>query len=370
MVVLYHYFQDILGFGPARALILHSYIAVDLFFVLSGYVMAMTYAPAFAGEFSGAAYVSFLGKRLGRVYPLFFVMTAVTGALLYARAIEGDPPSFAEASSNVLMVQAWGFSDSIDGPAWSISTEFAAYLIFPSLVALIIGGRRYRCWLAIGAALATLFALSRLNPIALDQVTSAGAVHRNGPLDVFGIGTLFPLLRCFSGFVLGLAAFRLSKERAFRQVFDWRHTGDIAALIVVGLWAAPGTDVALVLAFVPLVGALASGQSWAARALGSGVAFWLGEVSYSVYLVHLPIKMLIRNPLIAMLGAHHIPHAYTVAGVVPLVFTLALSAFTFYWIEKPARDFSRRLMRTRAPSTAPRSAGQREVGQPGNMEGD
>jgi peptidoglycan/LPS O-acetylase OafA/YrhL len=361
MVVFYHYFQDSLGFGPAHALIAHSYIAVDLFFVLSGFVMALTYAPSFSHEFSGAAYASFLGKRLGRVYPLYFVMAVITAALLYANAMEGGPPSFAELSSNLLMVQAWGFADSIDDPTWSISTEFAAYLAFPALVALILVGRRYRCWLAIGAALATLLALTRLNPIVLDRA-GVELYTRGGPLEISEARTIFPLLRCFAGFVLGLAAFRLSKERAFRQVFDWRHTGDVAAVIVVCLWAVQGSDVALELAFVPLVMALASGQSWTARAMGGGVVFWLGEISYSIYLVHRPVANLIRHPLMAIMDAHHIQHAYTIAGVVPLVFTIPLSALTFYWIEKPARDLSRRVMRRRAPSIvadppAPQSAG-------------
>jgi peptidoglycan/LPS O-acetylase OafA/YrhL len=347
MVVFYHYFQDSSGFGPAHALIVHSYMAVDLFFVLSGFVMALTYALSFSHEFSGAAYASFLGKRLGRVYPLYFVVTATVAALLYAHSIAGGPPSFGEVLSNVLMVQAWGFADSIGGPTWSISTEFAAYLAFPILVTLVLLGRRYRCWLAIAAALVTLSTLSGLNPVVLNQV-SDGLASRSGPLDIFGTGTLYPLLRCFAGFVLGLAAFRLSKECVLQQIFDWRHTGDVAALIVVGLWGVRGTDVALEIAFVPLVMALASGRSWAARAMGAGVVFWLGEVSYSIYLVHRPVESLIRNPLVAMLNAHHIPHAYTVAGFVPLVLTIALSALTFYCIEKPARDVSRQLMRSKA----------------------
>jgi peptidoglycan/LPS O-acetylase OafA/YrhL len=349
MVVIYHYFEPSMGLGSVHALIAHGYIAVDLFFILSGYVLAMTYASSFSGEFSVATYVSFLGKRLGRIYPLFFVMTVITAALLYVNAIVDRPqPSFVEISTNLFMFQAWGFANSIDDPTWSISTEFAAYLAFPALVTLILIGRRYRCWLAIAAALATLFALTRLNPVLYP---------RGGPLEISQGQTIFPLLRCFAGFVLGIAAFRLSKERAFRQIFDWRHTGDAVAVIVVCLWTIPGTDVALELAFVPLVVALASGQSWTARAMGNGVVCWLGEISYSIYLMHRPVANLIRHPLMSIMETHHIPHAFTIAGAVPLILIIPLSALSFYWIEKPARDLSRRLMRKRASIPAPQSAG-------------
>lgn len=80
--------------------------------------------------------------------------------------------------------------------------------------------------------------------------------------------------------------------------------------------------------------------------------FWLGEISYSIYLVHRPIESITRNPLVAILEKHHVPHAYTISGLLPLVLTLLVSAATFYGIEKPARNWSRRFMGSKSPPIA------------------
>ncbi len=349
MVVFYHYFQDSSGLGPVHALIRHSYISVDLFFVLSGFVMALTYAPSFASGFSAAAYMRFLGKRLGRVYPLYAVVTAFVAACLAAGAIAGPEPSGGTFVSNILMVQAWGFGDSIGGPTWSISTEFAAYLVFPVLVWLVLCGTSSRCLLAMVVSTGALILLASTDAATLNQVTD-GVASRSGPLDIFGAGTPAPLVRCLAGFVLGLAAFRLARLYAIRLGFDRSHVADAAALIVLLLWAGRGTDVTLELAFVALVIALATGDSWVGSFLSRRWVVWLGEISYSIYLVHWPVGALVRNRLMSALDAHHVSHAYTLSGLLPMALTFAVSAATFYGLEKPARDWTRRLMGGKARS--------------------
>lgn len=68
-------------------LIGHGYFWFDLFFVLSGYVMAMTYADMFAAIASWAAYRDFQCKQVARVYPLYFAITMVLS--LYSLLIYG-----------------------------------------------------------------------------------------------------------------------------------------------------------------------------------------------------------------------------------------------------------------------------------------
>jgi len=352
MVVFYHYFQDSEGFGPAHPFIVHSYIAVDLFFVLSGFVMALTYRRSFRGGFQTQSYFSFLGKRLGRVYPLYLVVTLVVAALLYAHAIDGAAPSFPMLICNILMIQAWGLGDSIGGPTWSISTELAAYLLFPLLVSLVFTGSNRKLLLVIVAAAAAIAGLSALGAPALHQVL-AGVPSRSGPLDIFGTGTIYPVARCLAGFILGLSAFRLIDEPHVAKFLSRSHVADVAGLVVVALWSIHGSDVLLELAFLPLVMSLAAGRSWVGVFLASSLVFWLGEVSYSIYLVHRPIEALMRNPLIRVLNAHHVRHAFTLAGFAPLALVMVVSALTFYGIEKPARNLSRRLMGARTiPITA------------------
>jgi len=95
---------------------------------LSGYVMALTYAKLFAPAFDRHAVIDFLGRRIGRVYPAYITVTVVVALDRMASTPWHGAESTMALISNALMVQSWGFSYSIVGPSWSVSTEFAAYL--------------------------------------------------------------------------------------------------------------------------------------------------------------------------------------------------------------------------------------------------
>jgi peptidoglycan/LPS O-acetylase OafA/YrhL len=335
------------GLRLAESVVAHGYLAVDLFFVLSGFVMALTYGGVFRAGLSGRAYLDFLGKRLGRIYPLYIVLTLAVAALRYARIDLSEPPSPVGLASNVLLVQAWGIADSIDVPAWSISTEFAAYLLFPLLVGLVLFGRWAVCGGAVLAAAMTLVLVATRTAVELHQVVG-GTVFRGGPLDASRFATLYPLLRCFAGFTLGLFAFRLTQVRAVRRILGWRFAGDAGGLALLGLVAVPGSDVVLVLLCAPVVAALATGRSYAARSLSGSVAHWLGKVSYSIYLVHYPTEELLHLPLRAALDARGVPHAVALSGLLILALVLALSAVTYHAVERPGRDWVRRLLGKRS----------------------
>ena len=343
LVVLYHYFQDSPGFGLAFRVIKHGYIGVDLFFILSGFVMALTYGHFFKLRFSVKTYLAFLCKRLGRVYPLYFCVTAAVAACVSLQIMTGDGLSAPTLASNFALVQAWGLAPSIGGPTWSISTEFAAYLAFPALVAVVLVGRAYAAILAAITALLILLVLTQLDTANLNQVYD-GIPSRSGPLDIAGTYTVFPLLRCLAGFVLGLVAFRVFRDHAGLRIITARRSGDLAAFIVLLLLLFRSSDIGLEVAFMGLVITLASSRSWVAAAMENKCVFWLGEISYSIYLVHKPVESLLRNPLIAVLNRYHVPHSYTLAALPPLLLVIPISALTFYGIEKPARDWSRRLM--------------------------
>ena len=83
--------------------------------------------------------------------------------------------------------------------------------------------------------------------------------------------------------------------------------------------------------------------------LGGGMVYWLGVVSYSIYLTHGLVLSLVSKRLQDALGQLHVPHAFTLARTLTLVLTLAISAATFYMIERPGRNWSRRLLGGRRP---------------------
>ena len=345
LVVAYHYTAGGAGLGPLAPFASRGYQAVDLFFVLSGYVMALTYgrrARTGVGV-GGSAYLVFLGRRIGRVYPLYLVVTLVCLAL----AAPGW--SWAVVLANLGMVQAWGLADSIGGPTWSISTEFAAYVAFPVL--LMMTARWATALVAAMACVALLAFVAGQDAAALHQV-SAGEVSRQGPLDVFGAATAFPLLRCIAGFTLGLAAFRLAQVPGLARWSAVPAAGDILALLVAVLMFWPGTDVLLVAAFALLVAFLAAGRSHAARLLGRPVVHWLGMISYSMYLVHRPVESLVRPALTASLEALRAPHVFSATAALTVAPMLLTSALTYYVVEQPFRTWSHRLLGFRRADAA------------------
>ena len=134
-VVAFHYLGGLSFSNPMTTLFAHGYLAVDLFLILSGFVMALNYAAAFTADFSFSTYLRFLWRRIARIYPLYIVMTLVSSLFFYFGIYKLAP--FEKSLTTVVvlnagMVQSWGLSSSLDAPAWSITAEWAAYLLFPA----------------------------------------------------------------------------------------------------------------------------------------------------------------------------------------------------------------------------------------------
>jgi peptidoglycan/LPS O-acetylase OafA/YrhL len=127
-VMIFHFVPLVSFSGLEMTFIGHGYLAVDLFFVLSGFVMALNYGRMFEARWTARTYMTFLGRRIARVYPLYLVATVCGCGLVSTGYLEGfdTTPIVKTFVFNVLMVQSWGFAGSFDAPAWSISAEFAA----------------------------------------------------------------------------------------------------------------------------------------------------------------------------------------------------------------------------------------------------
>lgn len=140
-VVLYHIRASTPWLPDGVMALAHKgYLAVDFFFLLSGFVIWLSAREDFAAR-GLAATGAFLRRRMARIYPLYAVMLALTilfAALVHTTGRDMDNYPWAELPLHILMLQNWGFTDALswNHPAWSISTELAAYLLFP-LIALL-----------------------------------------------------------------------------------------------------------------------------------------------------------------------------------------------------------------------------------------
>ncbi len=352
MVAIYHINPELIarsGVG-VRVLVGKGYLWVDLFFVLSGFVLAMNYGHLFAGGWSAAEWRAFLIRRIARVYPLYclVVLAGFAGWLAathasHAASLLPKPPlnhPMLDAAVNMLMIQSWGIGPSIDGTAWSLSTEWAAYLLFPFLVAATLFSQPR---VAAGAG-----AIAAASAIATVAMTSGDGAYHSGPLDAYDGATLEPILRCLAGFILGLLMFRLAQsERVLERAARETVVGAVVLLLVIG-FAIGAHDLLIYPLFAILVLGLYGNRGWCGRMFGCRALYWLGTVSYSLYLLH-PFLILPRRGMEAALQAWSPgPWAYWVTSLAIYVVLFAASDLSYRLIEQPGRRWVGRFAPVRA----------------------
>ena len=337
LVVLYHVRLSLVALLPAPviAALGKGYLAVDVFFVLSGFVIWLNYADL-VGAGGRAATGRYLWRRLARVWPLHAALLCVYVAVALALGASGRDTSaypFTELPLHLLLIQNWGLTSALtwNDPAWSISTEFAAYLLFPLLALSAVRAPRMGPGMVLGLA-GVLCALIWLY-FALNGHTSLGA-----DISRFGLG------RCLGEFALGCTACALWR-RGVGTAPGWAGCaiGWLAGGLILG-W--PETAIVPLATFAAIL-ALAFADGAVARRLGSGAFLWLGEISYSTYLSHSLLFLLFK---LAFVGSDLQIGWTGLAAYLALV--LAMSAALYRWVERPAQRSLNRLVparRTAAP---------------------
>ena len=299
----------------AAAIVRGGYLAVETFFVLSGFVLARTYAAA---NWTGKQLVRYGIGRLARVYPVYCLSLAVVAPFILADRTPGKGPLVA---IHGLLLQGWMGSLPVNWntPAWSLSCEAFFYLAFP-LAALAM---RHGGWARVISAAALACCLTRV-------LWAAGVSD--------GIK---PLIH-FSDFLMGIAAawaYDLLLARKRRPAGVWLY---LPAVVLAGCLIAypqllPGW-VDLNTALRPLNAALlvglALGGGVAARVLASRVAVYLGKASYAMYILHVPLLWWYARWW----------RGFSAAGYIGAV--IAISAAVYHFIEEPAS----RYLRARAES--------------------
>lgn len=318
---------------------------VDLFFVLSGFVMMHAWGARLTG-FETAK--EFMTRRFWRLWPLHFSMLLMLLALELAKAgatsvialpLDGAPfsdnRSWATLLSNIAMTQALNLhgTTSWNGAAWSISVEFWTYLVF---AAVLLGVKRHR---------ALAFLLVSAGALALLAVHSKNYLFATHD---------FGFLRALYGFFLGAAVHRL--VTAERVTLHGGTRIEIAAIIAMAgflvLTGMNATSYFAPLIFAGLILVFSQHAGFASRILESGPVQALGRWSYSIYLVHAVLFYIIGLALQVGIKVAKLPLIVTGVGgerlfstgifaldaaviVGMLALSVFLSAFTYRLIEKP-----------------------------------
>ncbi len=284
-VVLYHYSVQCFPSldATSHTWIIHKgYLAVDMFFMLSGFVMTHVYHRSFAESIT-RHYRSFLVARVARLYPLhvlmlfMFVTTAFATQLITGTAkgsLHGipwqGPESVSALIANIFMLQGLDASKlSWNYPAWSISVEFMAYLAFPFALPCIWRASKVTKFAAALALFASLALFAYLKRNDFDQW--------DGPI---------VLLRCFPEFLAGTllyCAFQGGARTSWlsREIAAF---GVVAVTVLCLHFDAP--DLLIVCLFAALIIVAVLNDGLFARIANIAPLIWLGEVSYSLYLIH------------------------------------------------------------------------------------
>ena len=334
-VVFYTFWPNLnVGFLPNLAA--KGYLGVELFFVLSGFILSHVYLHAFAEK--RFSYRGFLWARIARVYPLHVftllgVMALGLAAVAVGMSIDDSVLSWKTLPAHLLMVHAWGFAGEAgwNHPSWSISAEWFAYLAFP-LFALAAWPLRRRPWVAAAGAAVFLMGLyaafERFAGFPLTEATFRWGALRIVP--------------CFAyGCALYLVYRRAPLPRAELLAL-------LAALVMVASASVMAWDAITVLAAGLLILALASIPAGKAGWLGSKPAVYLGEISYSVYMVCAPWQILAVNLAARATGAEDKRlHVLVWMGII--LGLIAAAATTYHLVERPARKALRGMAERRRP---------------------
>jgi len=330
-VVLYTYIKE-LNLPVHFGLIDHGYLGVDLFFVLSGFILSYVYLEGFGtGRFN---YGTFITHRLARIYPLHIATLAFTLMLVGVAALRGvqldaNAGNLAALPAHLLLVQGWGLAPtpSFNHPSWSISAEWFAYLSFPA-VAFAAWRLRTRPMLAVGLAVLLVVVMY----IVFEAVAGFSLAHAT-----FQWGAL----RIVPAFVLGAALYLAHRAGAVARPAVAMGGAMAASLIVIAASSFSRADVVIVIACGLLVLSMSGLGRDGTGILSSKPLVYLGEISFATYMIYVPWKWVYLKAVNALLRTDHqpLPFIWWFAGLLALV---PLSMLAHHLIEVPFRRVVRR----------------------------
>jgi peptidoglycan/LPS O-acetylase OafA/YrhL len=309
-----------------------GYVGVDVFFVISGYLITSIVLKSLdEGRFS---IVHFYERRMRRILPALFLVLLVSFPFAWAWMLPADMERYSAGLASVSLFASnilfWRTSGYFDTEAelkpllhtWSLAVEEQFYLLYPLLFLLVWarGRRAFVVLLAVGAVISFALAewASQLRPSATFYLLPTRAWE-------LALGAL--------------TAVYLSQRSLPTSGGSHVHTaGSLLGLALIAFAVVAfddGTPFPGKYALLPTLGTVlivcfATRETWAGRLLGSRVLVGIGLVSYSAYLWHQPLLALARH---RSLGHIEWPLAASL-----LMASLALAALSWKYVEKPFRD--------------------------------
>jgi len=348
LVAVFHFEMAMGRFVPARTTMFFekSYLMVDLFFVLSGFIMLHVYGSRFSRTLTKENIRHFFVARFARTYPLHIFTLLLLMVIVRYLTNWGNPPIPLEQPRdilpNVFLLQSFGVCHIYNWniPSWSISAEWGAYILFP-LLALWIGRSRKMAsvLLTIGVLAAwgcIMYVLPRVNPL-----NHAIPVPHN-------LNTTFDygFLRGIAGFTAGMLIYQLYRLPVIGRLFGNDKVTVLILLLIFTVMHFDINDALVVILFAALVLNFALNNEYLHRVCNHRVLQYLGDISYSIYLMQIfpqePFSHGWRLPGVtgAARGKFNIDFGRGLLYcMIYLMLLVALASLTYYLVERPCRRY-------------------------------
>jgi len=320
--------------GLVGPFLLRGYLWVDLFFMLSGFVLARRYRETLGyGEVSAAR--EFLAARVARVLPLHLVVLALMAAIVFASApgpavIAVAPywrfladPSVWDLALQTALVQIWHGPAAMSWniPSWSISAEMHVYLLFPA-VALAMTARPRLAWAAMLLAVLGIYIGIAVHFPSLDDLD------------------WLALPRCLAGFLLGVILQEF--DRRWPPSTTVAVVGQVLGMVwIVAAMSSPLPDELVVPGLALLVLSTARDAGLLGRLLRGRVQRHVGDISYSLYLLNFPLLLAAAEVRPAIPDDIGMRLSWLLVLAVAL---LGVATVTHRWIEVPSRTWLRSIL--------------------------
>jgi peptidoglycan/LPS O-acetylase OafA/YrhL len=373
MVLVYHYQVMVMPLiNPNKSILINKwYIMVDFFFVLSGFIIMHVYQKYFQEGFQWTAFKTFMTARFARLYPLHLftlLMTIGVFACLKGFDVFEQSNDFIQIMlrpdaipANLFLLQASGiFSEPTwNSPSWSIAVEWWTYMLFPLFVLFFNKNKPWGKWLA--GALVLLGYLSIIFYFQPKQFihrqTYLPLTDTSHTIDVM-VGS--SIIRCICGFVLGMIVYQAFKKKWGAQILSSSYLMSLTGLgLLVGWYYNILPDVVTVMIFALAILMSVYNNGTMKKVLNTKLLTFVGDVSYSIYMVHIPIilayhtfRVIIKSyqpisdtPRTSLSeAAFHSSTLFTTGTawlglLIFITIVLTTAYFTFNYVEHPMRRY-------------------------------
>jgi len=340
-VVAFHLFEAYAGGIPQKQIINHGYLAVDFFFLLSGFVVAFAYDDRWN---AGMTQWDFFKRRLVRLQPMIIMGSLIGAALFTFQHFSIFPKVASTTVWQIVMVMLIGFTMiplpifadirgwdetyPLNGPAWSLFYEYVANILYA------VGVRKLS-----NKHLGVLVMVTGLALIEMTVFGKRGDLIGGWSLDAEGIrvGLTRVLFPFFAGILLMRVGRRIKVPNGFAicslllmAALCFPRLGGTDRLWLNGLY-----DATCVIVLFPIIVAIGAAQS-GVDGLSVKIARFFGALSYPLYITHYPLIYIYTGWVVD----HKIPPAQGAVLAVGVFLTAILIAFLCLKLyDAPARTW-------------------------------